>query len=151
MEKVKIDPQKIRGFAKSEGKTLSQLSYEIGKSANYLSTCMCNGEMPEGTYRIFCQLHGVKTDRFIPDPPKPAPVEQPKMVNQLDLPYTTELKIFPDRVRFTIFYKGQPIYSAFSYIKGKTETDLMQAISYAAHMCYKLAEQKKLHGGVKNA
>lgn len=32
----------------------------------------------------------------------------------------------------------------YSKIKGNTDLDLMQAISYAAHMMYKLAEQEVL-------
>lgn len=59
-------------------------------------------------------------------------------------PYSIGLVVRPDRVRLTIRHEGQDILSAWSYIKGPDEADLMQAISYAAHLCYKLAEQNKL-------
>lgn len=52
----------------------------------------------------------------------------------------------PDRVRVGISHNGEELYSAWSRVNGDTETNLMQAISYAAHMCYKKAEQKELEG-----
>lgn len=148
---LKIDPEKLRAFSKQEGKSLAQMSYEIGRSASYLSYCMNAGEIPEGQYRVLCKILNVSPDRFIPDPPPKQEPPKQKMVNQLDVPFSVDLKIFPDRVRFTILFDGKPLYSTFSYLKGKTETDLMQAISYAAHMVYKMAEQKKLQEGVKDA
>ena len=43
-----------------------------------------------------------------------------------------------------LFFGDQELRSVYSRIKGDTELDLMQAISYAAHMLYKLAEQEAL-------
>lgn len=40
--------------------------------------------------------------------------------------------------------RGREICKAYSKVKGTRELDLMQAISYAAHMMYKFAEQKEL-------
>lgn len=39
---------------------------------------------------------------------------------------------------------GIKIDGAYARINGDTETKLIQAISYAAHMCYKQAEQREL-------
>lgn len=149
--KVKIDPSKIRAFAKQEGKALSKLSYEIGHSASYLSSCMNAGEIPEGQYRILCKILNVSHDRFTPDPPPVKTNFDANKVQEIDTPFSIGLKIFKDRVQFTVLFDGNPLYSSFSYIKGREETDLMQAISYAAHMAYKMAEQKKLRGGTKHA
>lgn len=43
-------------------------------------------------------------------------------------------------------YAGSRRKASEERIKGKKEVDLIQAISYAAHMCYKQAEQKELEG-----
>lgn len=41
-------------------------------------------------------------------------------------------------------FGDQELYAAWSRIKGNTELDLLQAVSYAAHLMYKLAEQQAL-------
>lgn len=61
--------------------------------------------------------------------------------------FSLDLMVKPDRVRVAVMHNGNELYSAFSKINGDTETKLMQAISYAAHLCYKLAEQKELRKG----
>lgn len=60
--------------------------------------------------------------------------------------WQTRIKTNPGRVSMTIYFNGVPVVEGLSRIKANTELDLMQAISYAAHMCYKLTEQKKLKG-----
>lgn len=58
--------------------------------------------------------------------------------------YSVNLDVNPDKVRLQILFDVAVIGSAYSKIKGDTETDLMQAISNAAHMIYKFSEQKRL-------
>ena len=60
--------------------------------------------------------------------------------------WQTRIKTNPGRVCMTVYFNGVPVVEGLSRIKSNTELDLMQAISYAAHMCYKLTEQKKLKG-----
>ena len=61
--------------------------------------------------------------------------------------FSLDLMVKPDRVRVAIMHNGRELYSSFARINGDTETKLIQAISYAAHMCYKQAEQKELRKG----
>lgn len=56
------------------------------------------------------------------------------------------LKTNPGKVTMTVYFNGVPVVEGLSKIRANTELDLMRAISYAAHMCYKLTEQKKLKG-----
>lgn len=60
--------------------------------------------------------------------------------------WQTRIKVKPDRLSMTVYFNGVPVVEGFSRIRGDKELDLMQAISYAAHMCYKISEQKKLCG-----
>lgn len=60
--------------------------------------------------------------------------------------WQTRIKTNPGRVCMTVYFNGVPVVDGYSRIKSNTELDLMQAISYAAHMCYKITEQKKLKG-----
>lgn len=45
-----------------------------------------------------------------------------------------------------IYFNGVKQVEGFSRIKENKELALVQAISYAAHMCYKIVEQRKLGG-----
>ena len=58
--------------------------------------------------------------------------------------YTLDLDVADDRVSLTVLHDGKPVVYGKSYIKEQTETGIMQAISYAAHMCYKFAEQREM-------
>ena len=58
--------------------------------------------------------------------------------------YTLGLDVSPERVVLHMYFQGTEICKAASKVKGTRELDLMQAISYAAHMMYKFAEQKEL-------
>lgn len=54
------------------------------------------------------------------------------------------LDVSPEKVVLHMYFQGTEICKAYSKVKGTRELDLMQAISYAAHMMYKFAEQKEL-------
>ena len=87
------------------------------------------------------------------EPPKPIAPEQTPTGAKTFIPaptaevgWQTRIKTNPGRVCMTVYFNGVPVVEGLSRIKSNTELDLMQAISYAAHMCYKLTEQKKLKG-----
>lgn len=88
-----------------------------------------------------------------PEPPKPIAPEQTPTGAKTFIPaptaeigWQTRIKTNPGRVCMTVYFNGIPVVEGYSRIKSNTELDLMQAISYAAHMCYKITEQKKLKG-----
>lgn len=60
--------------------------------------------------------------------------------------YHLTLSVHPDRLRFGVSFGEEEIVYAWSQIRGDKELDLIKSISYAAHMCYKFAEQKTLNG-----
>lgn len=58
--------------------------------------------------------------------------------------YTAQIEVSKTKLHMTLLFGGKELYSTYSRIKGDSELDLMQAISYAAHLMYKLAEQEEL-------
>lgn len=59
----------------------------------------------------------------------------------------TRASSYDDTVRIGLVEDGREILYAFSYLRGNSFMDLMQAISYAAHQLYKIAQQRCMDGG----
>lgn len=83
-------------------------------------------------------------------PPKPEnPVTGAKTVipaPSAEVGWQTRIEVKPDRLCMKIYFNGVQQVEGFSRIKENKELALVQAISYAAHMCYKIVEQRKLGG-----
>lgn len=71
----------------------------------------------------------------------------PKSEEQTDFGYSIRMNITPSVLTMTLFFGEEVVYIARAKIKGNRQIDLAQAISYAAHMIYKFAEQKHLENG----
>ena len=141
---VKIDPNKMRNVIRDRGLTQAEVSEAIGKSTNYISCCICN----EAISATALQLIGVKygiTEKDIAPEKKKEP-EKKAASEASPTGFSLSLLVKPDRVRVGISHNGEELYGAWSFVKGDTEKNLIQAISYAAHMCYKKAEQRELEG-----
>lgn len=96
--------------------------------------------MAEYTYDLLIQVLGVEDGAF-QKKEKAAPQE----VNRGGELYTLGLDVSPERVILRMYFHGTEICKAAAKVKGTRELDLMQAISYAAHMMYKFTEQKELN------
>lgn len=139
---VKIDPQKMRNVLRDKGLSQVEVSEAIGKSKNYISACICNGEISATALQLIGIKYGI-TERDVEQERKKEPEQKTQAPSA---GFSLNLLVKPDRVRVGISHNGEELYSAWSLVKGETETKLMQAINYAAHMCYKKAEQKELEG-----
>lgn len=128
---VKIDPQKFRDWCARNGKSFKQVSIEMGRYDSFISKVVTSGEFPARQFELFRTLYGIEAEAFAP--------EEAHAENGS---YSLSLEVKPDRVRVGINFKGVEIFNAYAGIKGESEVNLIQAISYAAHMCYKMAEQK---------
>ena len=104
----------------------------------FISKALSTGAVSERKFELLCRVLNAPAEKFM----RQASKTESRFDEQG--PYSVGLVVRPDKVRLTIRHEGQDILSAWSYIKGPYEADLVQAISYAAHMCYKLAEQNKL-------
>lgn len=139
---VKIDPVELKAWAKEIGKSQNEISLSLGRSRNCLGNAIYYGEMNSTVFELLTLKYGVDPKRLMkkPEPPKAHPIP-----SKLDaVGYATSINVYSDKVRFAITFNGVEIFHAYSKVKGNKEVDLIQAISYAAHMCYKLAEQDTL-------
>lgn len=91
-----------------------------------------------------------KKAESINEPPKPEnPVVGAKTVipaPSAEVGWQTRIEVKHDRLCMKIYFNGVQQVEGFSRIKENKELALVQAISYAAHMCYKIVEQRKLGG-----
>ena len=136
MKRIKVDIQAIKEYLSENGMTQVDVCRRIGRSPTFL--CSCTGDMAEYTYDLLIQVLGVEDGAF---QKKAAPQE----VNRGGELYTLGLDVSPERVILRLYFQGTEICKAASKVKGTRELDLMQAISYAAHMMYKFTEQKELN------
>jgi hypothetical protein len=142
-ERVKIDSQKFRNWCANNHHSFKEISEAMGYSDCFISKAVSAGEMPERKFKLFLTLYGEDARTFLPD-------GEPKIMEPANLqqgPYSLGLEVKSDRVQVSIYFQGMELYSAYAGIKGKTELDLIQSISYAAHMCYKMAEQRRFKNG----
>lgn len=136
---VKFDPVKFRNWCAQNGTTFRRISESLGRYDGFIARCVRLGEFPLRQFELFQRLYNVEADAFAPDTTQ-APISSAPLQTG---PYSVSLDVKPDKVRVGINFQGAELYGAFAGIKGRSEVDLVQAISYAAHMCYKMAEQKK--------
>lgn len=144
---IKVDIPAIKKYFDDNALSYKDVCTRIGRSRFYISACAATGKMSSYTYDLLIRELGVSRDAFIPkDTHKETPQDAPKVQTAAgggDL-YTLGLDVSPDRVVLRMCFQGTEIYRSASRVKGKRELDLMQAVSYAAHMMYKFAEQKEL-------
>lgn len=144
-KKVSVDPDKVKTWLKNKGLTAAQVSTASGKSERYLSNCLQNREIPLTQVQLLEALYRLKVDDIAQTAP---PEETSKSKNCAG--YQVAVNVYPQAVKFTILFEGKQIQCAWSRIKDNSEVSLFQAISYAAHMCYKLREQKAIEAEDKN-
>ena len=138
MKRIKVDIQAIKNYIREKGMTQADVCRRIGRSSNFL--CSCTGDMADYTYDLLIRELGAENGAF-QKKEKAAPQEVNRGGGEL---YTLGLDVSPERVVLHMYFQGTEICKAVSKVKGTREVDLMQAISYAAHMMYKFAEQKAL-------
>ena len=141
---VEIDTSAAREAVYDSGKTLAVLSEEIGRCPSYLSYAVKEGRIPEYAFRRLCVLLGVSEGDLLKKqavtPPQKAETEAVSGCETIG--YSVKLNVYPKKVRFAVLFNVEEIIHAWSSIRGARELDLMQSISYAAHMCYKQKEMK---------
>lgn len=131
---IKLDREKTKKFAKERGLKLDDIAYAIGRGTGYISSAFAKNGIPKATLDLLCRIYDVPQETFLPDPEPVAPFSESG--------YTTEISVQDGKVHFIVRNNGEEVVSAFARIKNDTELAVMQAISYAAHMCYKFAQQK---------
>ena len=137
MGRVRVDIPAVKKYIRDNGMTQADICKRIGRSPNFL--CSSTGDMADYTYELLISALGVERDFF---KKKESPKQQ-EAHRGGDL-YTLGLEVSPDVVVLKMYFQWTEICRAASRVKGTRELDLMQAVSYAAHMMYKFTEQKEL-------
>lgn len=144
MNMVKIDKSELSRWLmqrkENTGENMGYVAGRIGKSSTYFSTVIKKGYMPKAVLSHFCMVYGLNIDSFLAKDDEDIPDSH---AEDAAVGYTMCLVVKPDKVRVTINLNGEELYGSWARIKGDTECDLLQAISYASHYCYKMAEQKR--------
>lgn len=136
MAQININSEAMKQWLQENNITAREVSERIGRSSGYMSKCIKEGHILDCAYRLLTDTYMLPYNMFIQ--PDEAPV--PKAADN----YAVSMAMAPGRIRFSITSDGNEIYYANAFIKGDTELDVMQAISYAAHLCYKFAQRDNL-------
>lgn len=149
-----IDPNKLRAFVEEKG--VNSVTKMLGKSNGYFHNVYARKTMPESVLSAMCTIFDVSPADIKPDPPKP-----PVLVETLDKPiptkseqraaspmpsigYALDLRVYPAFVNLALYEDSKMLKFAKAKIKNgenASQLDIVQAISYAAHMLYKFMEQ----------
>lgn len=143
-----IDSAKVSKWFSERGMGMRATAMDVGKSANYFYSACHAGAVSTSVLLLMEKLYGLNADDWKPDPepelPEIVPLKAADAYPGEIEGYDISLKVFPNKVRVGVSYQGQEITGAYAIIKHNTEASLLQAISYAAHMCYKFYEQGDL-------
>lgn len=147
-----IDMKKFAAWVESTGKTPRDLSLDLGRGRGYIGSILAGTSKPSAAAITgICRIYGLPESYFDPDPTPVTTVEAcvAELITADTSGYSLSLKIYPNRVRLGLCRDGAELSFATSRIKPgrEEELNLYQAISYAAHMLYKLKEQEVLENG----
>lgn len=142
---VKISPERLRLFCSKNGGQ-AVVSETLGYGKSFISNALHSGKMSRAANKLLAATYGIPEGFFLaPDPPKTAQPPEPKDAQQGGQDgYALRLLTSDKQVFLLLEHDGEKVGSAYSKRKDSSELALTQAISYAAHMIYKLYEQQTL-------
>lgn len=134
---------------KKEGTTLESLSINtLFRSRNYLSNNLNSGSLTLQMITCLAQWLGEDLIKYSIQPKKPEPKKEPQPEQNpvKGSGWSCEIKIDQDFdvALMRITKDGKPVVTGRSILYGYDDTGVIQSISYAAHMCYKIAQQGTL-------
>lgn len=138
-----IDPEKIRAFVAEKG--AFEVTKMLGKSPKYFKNIYDRESMPVSVLNAMCAIFGVDPESFKPEPPKPMlPTSTAAPRTMPSSGYALDLDVQPAYVSIRLYEDSKMLKQAKARIKNgekASQLDVVQAISYAAHMLYKFMEQ----------
>lgn len=142
---IQISPERLRLFCSKNGGQTA-VSEALGYGKSFISNALHSGKMSRAANKLLAATYGVPENFFLaPDPPKTAQPPEPKDAQQGGQDgYALRLLTSDKQVFLLLEHDGVKVGSAYSKRKDSSELALTQAISYAAHMIYKLYEQQTL-------
>lgn len=155
---VSIDPVKLSALAEKHGGNAA-LSELIGRNKYYIRDCIKQEKMGETPFLFLQRTLELPDNALLPDPPKPSlptvdvlsidvvPAQRATPKPNRRACYWLDLADNGNHVVLRLMYGDDELFRAAAKVKGgegADELNFIQAVSYAAHMLYKLAEQKDL-------
>lgn len=142
---VQISPERLRLFCSKNGGQTA-VSEALGYGKSFISNALHSGKISRAANKLLAATYGIPEDFFLaPDHPKTALPPEPKDAQQGGRDgYALRLLTSDKQVFLLLEHDGEKVGSAYSKRKDSSELALTQAISYAAHMIYKLYEQQTL-------
>lgn len=142
---VAISPERLRLFCSKNGGQMA-VSTALGYGNSFISNVLHSGKMNVTANKLLAATYGIPEDFFLaPEPPKAAQPPEPKGTQQGGQDgYALRLLTSDKQVFLLLEHDGEKVGSAYAKRKDTSEMALVQSISYAAHMIYKLYEQQML-------
>lgn len=122
------------------------MGIRLGKSEGWLYNVVKAEKMKENVYNLMLAIFDLPKGTFIKKKERKPEKKGADVIEG----YQLTLDVRTDRLEVEMLYKGEKMYEAWAYIKGNTELDLVQAVSYAMHLIYKKAEQAELEGHINS-
>ena len=133
---IKINSAELNEYLSKNAIPKSTLSKAMRRAPSFITSAIANGSMSETSYLALCNELGLAYGAFTV--PADVPSAPPTDVYRLNLVYSDS------KVLVQLMSGDKVECAAWAIIKEKNFVGFAQAISYAAHMMYKFAEQEGL-------
>lgn len=137
MPGIKINSQALRDYLAQRDMKFTELSAAMGRTPAFISAVLGKGSVSAAGYKALCNTLGVSYGTFREENITPSPA--PSDAYRLNLIYSDS------KVLVQLMRGDQVVSGAWALVKEQTNVGFIQAISYAAHMMYKFAEQDGLN------
>ena len=151
LKSFNIDANTLADWILSTGMTPKEISEIIGREESYLTSVLKKGRIGFTPYKMLLRTFNLPDGSFLPKPEMPVCQEVIIEAEPERKGYSLDMQVFPEKLRLALLFNGLEIKYCYVKILGDTELDLMQAISYAAHMLYKYAQSDTLEYSSQNA
>lgn len=90
--------------------------------------------MPVEMFGKLITDYGFRPEHLIPQETDSTPTPE----------WSATIEVVGDRLKMTVSHNGEELVYGKSYVQDTDDLGMMQAISYAAHMCYKMVQQRSM-------
>lgn len=129
---VRVDLNKLKALA-------DPMSWLSAPVIRYAIDGFLAAGFPEMPYELFGRIISecrIDPHSILPDPPEQETASTPE--------WSAAIEVVGDRLKLTIRHNGEELVYGKSYVQDADDLGMMQAISYAAHMCYKMVQQREM-------
>ena len=138
---ININSVKLRAllddYNAEHGTTYAELSRRMGRTGAFLHTCILRGTVSPNTTAMLKALYGIRPEDYV------GAEEEPKKKGGWE--FKVDIEPEKGRCHAYIIQDGEVAVEGYAKIKDVTsKLSIVQATSYATHICYKKAEQEEL-------